>query len=74
MGASADANRFTPLDHALHDGEDYELLYTASLPKMPNGKLWPGKCVGQTTENPDILLIRNESIEELKPRGWEHSL
>ena len=64
----------SPLHHALHDGEDYELLYTVSSPKMPNGKRWPGKYIGDTMGCRDILLSLDGEISSLKPEGWEHTL
>lgn len=56
----------TPLDHALHDGEDHELLFTSAEPPPPQLAM----RIGQITAEPKILL----DGEELKPRGWEHAL
>lgn len=59
-----------PLEHALHDGEDYELLYTCG----PDVKDLPGILIGMITEKPGVFLSRSGQVERLKPRGWEHSL
>ena len=60
----------SPLYHALHDGEDYELLYTCRR-EMPN---LPGVFIGTITENPEVFLSRAGGIEHLSSKGWEHSL
>ena len=58
------------LEHALHDGEDYELLFTASHdPKLPGIVR-----VGTIVQEPGLWLIRNGQREPLSPRGWQHSL
>ena len=61
----------SPLEHALHDGEDYELLYTSPL--------WPfsltGTCVGVITREPGIFFQDREgNLTPLEPKGWEHTL
>jgi thiamine-monophosphate kinase len=58
-----------PLDHALNDGEDYELLVT-SAQSLPN--LIP---IGRITEAGGIFL--RDSAGDLAPltaRGWEHGI
>jgi thiamine-monophosphate kinase len=74
----ADANTLsardgrTPLEHALHDGEDYELLFTCP---PDTADLPPDVArIGQITAEPGIFLSRNHVREPLVPRGWEHSL
>lgn len=67
------------LELALHGGEDYELLFTAS----PRTKL-PAKIAGvpvtqigtikkRTNYSPAIQILRqNGSVQSLQQRGWEH--
>ena len=58
----------SPLEHALHDGEDYELLFTSAREFHSNGVT----LVGQTTKEPGIWLDQNGVRTPLEPRGWEH--
>lgn len=54
------------LEHALFDGEDYELLYT--LPKAQTRR-----SIGEITEGRGIKLRRRDGrLEPLSSRGWEH--
>jgi thiamine-monophosphate kinase len=63
------------LNHALHGGEDYELLFTA-----PGSRRIPGRIVGvRTTEigrisrTKQTVLIDSRGIRRaLLPHGWEH--
>lgn len=69
----------SPLDHALHDGEDHELLYTLSssilFPTPPTPFVHLGTTIGRITEASDILLnTRDRGLIPLEPRGWEHKL
>ena len=57
-----------PLSHALHDGEDHELLFTASSPPPI------GFRIGQMTSDPRILLDQEGRQVPLEPLGWEHKL
>lgn len=80
LPVSADAKRLarrdrrTPLDHALHDGEDYELLFT--LPAIQAAKLERsglGTVFGQVTGISGIYLqSASGEPRELPRRGWEH--
>ena len=54
------------IEHALHDGEDYELLFTTSA-EQPFGY-----HIGMITADRAIRDV-NEAIS-LEPRGWEHKL
>jgi thiamine-monophosphate kinase len=54
----------TPLDHALNDGEDYELLFTASSPPRF------GHRIGNITA--DLSLRDSDRQLPLAPAGWEH--
>ncbi|MDB5174119.1 MAG: thiamine-monophosphate kinase [Phycisphaerales bacterium] len=59
-----------PLLHALHDGEDHELLFTASdTPPVPGIVR-----IGTITPEPGIWLSRDGSREALAAEGWQHSL
>ena len=60
----------TPLDHALHDGEDYELLFTAP----DAGFSGLARKVGMITASPGIWLQTDGDLQPLEPKGWEHSL
>ena len=62
------------LEHALHDGEDHELLLTMrgerSLPAVGN---IPLMWIGTITAKHDILLVQNDVRTPLEPKGWEHT-
>lgn len=64
-------DRVSPLEHALHDGEDHELLFTC-----PSAELASANChrIGVITEEKEILLRQNDSVLKLAARGWEHRL
>jgi thiamine-monophosphate kinase len=72
----ADARRMndslSPLEHALHDGEDYELLFTGppQLAAVADGLI----DIGRITADRAVLLSRGGRLEALLPRGWEHAL
>ena len=66
------------LEHALFDGEDYELLFTApseqseailaaDLPVLVS-------CIGEVTEAGLILEAIDGTQKELPPKGFEHAL
>jgi thiamine-monophosphate kinase len=60
----------SPLEHALHDGEDYELLFTA-----PEGSFAAmAKRIGMITASPGVWLQSGDKHEPLEPKGWEHTL
>jgi thiamine-monophosphate kinase len=54
------------LEHALNDGEDYELLLTG--PAGIDGLIQ----VGRIAREPGIFLMENGAARPLVPRGWEH--
>lgn len=60
----------TPLDHALNDGEDHELLLTGRL----EGLGLPVTRIGKIVSGSEILLTRECNTEVLKAAGWEHQL
>jgi thiamine-monophosphate kinase len=67
-----------PLAWALHDGEDYELLF--ALPEDQAQRLLaqqplPVKVarIGTMLAGEGLTIIRGEREEILQPRGWEHT-
>ena len=60
----------SPLEHALHDGEDYELLFTSGVDHSARATR-----VGMISADPRILLQEpNGLIQPLEAKGWEHRL
>lgn len=59
------------VEHALHDGEDHELLFAFDGELPPD---LPGIKIGTTTTDPAIRLRAGERDIPLEPRGWEHRL
>ena len=59
-----------PIDHAVHDGEDHELLFTSAEPIDHPSAV----CIGKTTADPAILIRRDGILSPLEPLGWQHSL
>lgn len=62
-----DSAGMTPLDHALHDGEDYELLFTG-----PADAFRDFICLGRITAEKGIFLQQDGVCRPLEPRGWQH--
>lgn len=62
------------LELALHGGEDYELLFTASESKRVPTRIAGVKItrLGEIVSEKKIRLIRNGKSERFIPRGWEH--
>jgi thiamine-monophosphate kinase len=65
------------LEQALHGGEDYELLFTASpktlIPKQLGGVLvHPIGRMKKRGKGPQVTLDRNGARTELVAAGWEH--
>ncbi len=56
------------LDHALHDGEDHELLLT-SPDEIPDLTL-----IGRVEEGEGVYITRGGQAAPLLPAGWEHRL
>ena len=69
----------SPLEHSLHDGEDYELLFTAPQPPAGGDLLdayLVDNCrrVGTITADPGIWLqARDGTRQRLEPKSWEHT-
>lgn len=60
----------TPLEHALHDGEDYELLFTGQ-PAF----YFASTRIGTIIAEPEICLQSPDgSRHPLQAKGWEHRL
>lgn len=59
----------SPLEHALHDGEDHELLFTAAEGEYPDSIR-----IGRVTAETQILLQQADRLEPLVAGGWEHPL
>jgi len=58
----------SPLDHALHDGEDYELLLTCSE-NVPEATR-----IGVITADPEILIRAGDVLSPLNPLAWQHEI
>jgi len=56
------------LEHALNDGEDYELLLTG--PAGIGGVIRVGRIVSE----PGIYLMENGATRPLQARGWQHEM
>jgi len=56
------------LEHALHDGEDHELLFTC--PTRPPA----GTLIGRITADRSLLLVENGKTIPLSPGGWDYAL
>jgi thiamine-monophosphate kinase len=59
----------TALDHALHDGEDHELLFTSSADWSHR---WPR--IGRILSESGVWIEDNGARRALEPRGWDHAL
>jgi thiamine-monophosphate kinase len=74
---------YTPLEHALNDGEDHELLFTWSVEAMdyPKSMRFPEqgglRCeltrIGMITGEPGVFLENEGQMTPLRPKGWEHT-
>jgi thiamine-monophosphate kinase len=68
------SNRQVSLDLALHGGEDYELLFTASsavrMPRKIRGVTITE--IGRITRRKGLVLRSGKRTEKLVPRGWEY--
>jgi thiamine-monophosphate kinase len=62
-------NGRSPLEHALHDGEDHELLFTGPQP-LPKEFIQIGEVVAES----GIVIIENGERRPLAPKAWEHKL
>jgi len=64
----------SPLDLALHGGEDYELLFTAAKSKRVPARIAGVKItrLGEIVDGKRIYLMRHGKKEKLLPLGWEY--
>lgn len=66
------------LEQALHGGEDYELLFTASpgvrfprsIAGVPVTQI--GRMLRRSGRRPQMTLRTAHGLQPLQPRGWEH--
>jgi len=75
---AAAASGRTPLDHALGDGEDYELLFTLDEPTaarlLADQPLEvPVTRIGLITPSGATLVLPDGAEQPLEPKGWEHT-
>lgn len=75
---AAAASGRTPLEHALHDGEDYELLFTVGardaerLMRAPDAPVRLS-CIGEVVAGTGLFLRRRGAERRpLDPTGWVH--
>lgn len=63
------------LRHALHGGDDYELLFTSPQNKVVPSRIAgvPVTLIGHVTRKKSVFLMKENGVGvELKPQGWEH--
>jgi thiamine-monophosphate kinase len=71
-------HRGTTLEQALHGGEDYELLFTASakthIPRTIAGVTVTriGKILPRRSGRALVTLVAARDNQPLKPQGWQH--
>jgi thiamine-monophosphate kinase len=61
--------QWTATEHAVHDGEDYELLFTCRRCEHPSA--FP---IGEIIAEQKIVWVTSHGTEPLEPKAWEHSL
>ncbi len=78
--ADCGRGRRTPLQHALSDGEDFELLFAVPAARLPD-MLGNGRCRWKRTthvigavmpESKGLKLLRADGKVSLKAKGYEH--
>ncbi len=75
---AAAASGRSPLDHALGDGEDYELLFTldeAAASRLLADQPFevPVTRIGTITERGAAIILPDGAERPLEPKGWEHT-
>jgi thiamine-monophosphate kinase len=64
----------SPLEHALHDGEDYELLFTASPNVITAETLNKNaRIIGRISAKRGVFIVIDGKSVELVAKGWEHT-
>jgi thiamine-monophosphate kinase len=68
-------DRKSPLDHALEDGEDYELLFAVPPHQAtPVERTGLARVIGEVTSVDGLYLwVKGGRMREIKPRGWQHA-
>ncbi|HEY7855355.1 MAG TPA: thiamine-phosphate kinase, partial [Terriglobales bacterium] len=56
---------------ALHQGEDYELLFTLPAGRRPP-RGFEVTRIGVITRAPGVFLVHRKARHPLVPRGWQH--
>lgn len=74
LSKSAPSSTGIALDLALHGGEDYELLFTATGNKRVPPRIAGVKItrIGEIVRENRIALKRDGRFDELRSQGWEH--
>lgn len=57
------------LSHVLHDGEDFELLYSCKTASAHGGA-----PIGRAIEKKGLWLVADGRREKIKPLGWQHAM
>ena len=65
----AQTSQLSPLEHALHDGEDHELLFTSPESEIPGATR-----IGTITAEAGLWIVENGQRRLLEAKGWEHRL
>lgn len=73
----ADRDGQSVLDHALHDGEDFELLYTITpvdlkTMDIPSSLMPALNVIGEITKSRDVVIHHNSQVAALESRGFLH--
>jgi thiamine-monophosphate kinase len=75
---AAELDPHTQITAALHGGEDYELLFTASpttkiprsIANVPITRI--GRITRASKTRPRMTIVEGDTHFELQPQGWEH--
>lgn len=67
--------KLDPITCALHGGEDYELLFSASPEDLPKLRVMPDTyLIGEITDPKEGITLHTtgEKVIPLEPKGWRH--